>query len=103
MKLIDPRLELDSNALASPNGPGEIRKLLRRLVVIKLNGGLGTTMYCRKPKSLIVLRDGLTFLDIALLQNKVYRNHLGYANLSLFLEASREICHRRPVLSDGFF
>lgn len=33
-------------------------------VVIKLNGGLGTSMGLRGPKSLLHVKDGLTFLDI---------------------------------------
>ena len=31
----------------------EIQKMLSKLVVIKLNGGLGTSMGCRGPKSVI--------------------------------------------------
>jgi UTP--glucose-1-phosphate uridylyltransferase len=41
--------------------PGEI---LSRVVAIKLNGGLATTMGLRHPKSLLEARDGYTFLDI---------------------------------------
>ncbi len=37
--------------------------LLDRLCVIKLNGGLGTSMGLEKAKSLIQVKDGLTFLD----------------------------------------
>jgi UTP--glucose-1-phosphate uridylyltransferase len=37
---------------------------LPRTVVIKLNGGLGTSMGLARAKSLLVARDGLTFLDI---------------------------------------
>lgn len=35
-----------------------------RTVIIKLNGGLGTGMGLTGPKSLLVVKDGLTFLDI---------------------------------------
>jgi UTP--glucose-1-phosphate uridylyltransferase len=35
-----------------------------RAVMIKLNGGLGTGMGLEKAKSLLVVKDGLTFLDI---------------------------------------
>ena len=38
-------------------------KLLAQAVVIKLNGGLGTGMGLEKAKSLLPLKDGLTFLD----------------------------------------
>ncbi len=37
---------------------------LARAVVIKLNGGLGTTMGMSGPKSLVQVKDTLTFLDI---------------------------------------
>ncbi len=39
-------------------------ELLRQTVVIKLNGGLGTGMGLEKAKSLLPVRDGLTFLDL---------------------------------------
>jgi UTP--glucose-1-phosphate uridylyltransferase len=37
---------------------------LERVVAIKLNGGLATTMGLRHPKSLVKAREGYTFLDI---------------------------------------
>jgi UTP--glucose-1-phosphate uridylyltransferase len=40
------------------------RRALDRVAVIKLNGGLGTSMGLRKAKSLLVVKDGLAFLDI---------------------------------------
>ena len=50
--------------------------MLNKLVVIKLNGGLGTSMGCKGPKSSIVVRNDLTFLDITIQQieslNKTY-------------------------------
>ncbi|CAA3027814.1 UTP--glucose-1-phosphate uridylyltransferase [Olea europaea subsp. europaea] len=56
--------------------PAETKKLLDKLVVLKLNGGLGTTMGCTGPKSVIEVRDGLTFLDLIVIQietlNKKY-------------------------------
>jgi UTP--glucose-1-phosphate uridylyltransferase len=41
---------------------------LPHAVVIKLNGGLGTTMGMTRAKSLLLVKDGLTFLDIIALQ-----------------------------------
>jgi UTP--glucose-1-phosphate uridylyltransferase len=38
--------------------------LVDSAVVIKLNGGLGTSMGMTRPKSLIEAKDGLTFLDL---------------------------------------
>ncbi|KAM0792666.1 hypothetical protein ACM66B_002446 [Microbotryomycetes sp. NB124-2] len=43
-------------------------KLLDKLAVLKLNGGLGTTMGCVGPKSVIEVRDGMTFLDLSVRQ-----------------------------------
>ncbi|KAK4707582.1 hypothetical protein R3W88_028507 [Solanum pinnatisectum] len=48
--------------------PVETKKLLDKLVVLKLNGGLGTTMGCTGPKSVIEVRNGLTFLDLIVKQ-----------------------------------
>lgn len=42
--------------------------LLKQTVVIKLNGGLGTSMGLQGPKSLLPVRDGLTFLDLIVRQ-----------------------------------
>lgn len=42
--------------------------LLAQAVVIKLNGGLGTGMGLQGPKSLLAVRDGLTFLDLMVRQ-----------------------------------
>ncbi|CAL5189924.1 unnamed protein product [Lathyrus oleraceus] len=52
----------------TPAGSSEIKNLLDKLVVLKLNGGLGTTMGCTGPKSVIEVRDGLTFLDLIVIQ-----------------------------------
>ncbi|KAJ6735308.1 hypothetical protein OIU79_002383 [Salix purpurea] len=60
----------------TPEDPEQTRKLLDKLVVLKLNGGLGTTMGCTGPKSVIEVRNGLTFLDLIVIQienlNKKY-------------------------------
>jgi UTP--glucose-1-phosphate uridylyltransferase len=52
----------DADALPEP--PDGAREALDRTVVIKLNGGLGTSMGMTKPKSLVPVKDGLTFLDV---------------------------------------
>jgi len=52
------------------------KALLSEVVCIKLNGGLGTTMGLQGPKSLIPVKEGLSFLDITAKQicsfNKQY-------------------------------
>jgi UTP--glucose-1-phosphate uridylyltransferase len=40
------------------------REALDATVVVKLNGGLGTSMGMRGPKSLLEVHDGLSFLDV---------------------------------------
>jgi UTP--glucose-1-phosphate uridylyltransferase len=47
-----------------PEPPDGAREALDRTVVIKLNGGLGTSMGMTKPKSLLPVKDGLSFLDV---------------------------------------
>ncbi|CDK28863.1 unnamed protein product [Kuraishia capsulata CBS 1993] len=41
---------------------------LSKLAVLKLNGGLGTSMGCVGPKSVIEVRDGQSFLDLSVRQ-----------------------------------
>jgi UTP--glucose-1-phosphate uridylyltransferase len=65
---------------------------LEHLVVIKLNGGLATTMGLRSPKSLVEARDGRSFLDIIVGQTLALRKRHG-VRLPLLLmdsEATRE-------------
>jgi UTP--glucose-1-phosphate uridylyltransferase len=51
------------DALPEPSGE-EARAALDQAVVLKLNGGLGTGMGMTKAKSLLEVKDGLTFLDV---------------------------------------
>ena len=44
--------------------PGQARDLLDQLAVIKLNGGLGTSMGLSGPKSLLPVKPGISFLDV---------------------------------------
>lgn len=54
-------------------GDDDRREALARTVVLKLNGGLGTSMGMSGPKSLVPVRDGLTFLDIVVGQLRSVR------------------------------
>jgi UTP--glucose-1-phosphate uridylyltransferase len=49
------------------------RAALDRVVVLKLNGGLGTSMGLDGPKSLLPVKNGLNFLDITVRQVMVLR------------------------------
>src|SRR5215210_8665260 len=62
----------------------DARDVLDQAVVIKLNGGLGTSMGMTGPKSLVEVKDGLTFLDIIVRQVLGLREHTG-ARLPLVL------------------
>ncbi|KAM6941240.1 UTP--glucose-1-phosphate uridylyltransferase-like isoform 2-T2 [Lycodopsis pacificus] len=48
--------------------PDNIAASLNKLAVVKLNGGLGTSMGCKGPKSLISVRSENTFLDLTVRQ-----------------------------------
>jgi len=60
------------------------RAALDRTVVLKLNGGLGTSMGMDGPKSLLVVKEGRTFLDIIVEQVRHLRQTTG-ARLPLVL------------------
>ena len=40
------------------------KKILNKVAILKLNGGLGTSMGCNGPKSTIKIKNNLSFLDI---------------------------------------
>jgi UTP--glucose-1-phosphate uridylyltransferase len=44
--------------------PEDAKPLLSATAVLKLNGGLGTSMGLEKAKSLLPVKDGKTFLDL---------------------------------------
>eukprot|EP00834_Sanchytrium_tribonematis_P000749 NODE_14_length_51535_cov_1.125049.p27 type:complete len:271 gc:universal NODE_14_length_51535_cov_1.125049:31152-30340(-) len=61
-----------------------ITAYLNKLAVVKLNGGLGTSMGCVGPKSAIEVRDGSTFLDLTVRQIE-YLNDEYKINVPLIL------------------
>lgn len=54
-----------------PADAGDLSVKLNKLAVLKLNGGLGTSMGCVGPKSAISVRSDLTFLDLCVRQIEV--------------------------------
>ncbi len=66
---VDEVAELDS--LPEEDGP------LEEAVVLKLNGGLGTSMGMTQAKSLIEAKDGMTFLDVIARQVAALRERAG--------------------------
>jgi UTP--glucose-1-phosphate uridylyltransferase len=59
--------------LPAPDG-GDV---LDRFALIKLNGGLATTMGLQRPKSLLEAREGLSFFDIIIEQTLALRRRYG--------------------------
>ncbi|GAX83425.1 hypothetical protein CEUSTIGMA_g10850.t1 [Chlamydomonas eustigma] len=53
--------------------PEYVKAVLEKTAVLKLNGGLGTSMGLEKAKSLLVVKDGKTFLDLIAEQVKHMR------------------------------
>jgi len=62
---------------------------LERTAVIKLNGGLGTSMGLDRAKSLLEVREGLTFLDIICRQVLHARSEYGVRLPLLFMNSFR--------------
>lgn len=75
------------SSLSSPKDEN-IKNMLNKLVVIKLNGGLGTSMGCHGPKSVIPVRSDLTFLDLTVQQienlNKTYGTNVPLVLMNSF-------------------
>lgn len=63
-------------------------RILDKLAVLKLNGGLGTTMGCVGPKSVIEVREGMTFLDLSVRQiehlNSEYKVNVPFILMNSF-------------------
>ena len=78
---LQPVEEIPSFADLADAGAGEA---LDQTVVLKLNGGLGTSMGMTKAKSLLEVKDGMTFLDIIVRQVLRQRETTG-ARLPLVL------------------
>ncbi len=68
---------------------------LRRTVMIRLNGGLGTSMGIDTAKSLLPVKSGLTFLDVIARQTLAFRQAHGVALPVVFMNSFRT---QRPVL-----
>ncbi|MCB0353618.1 MAG: UTP--glucose-1-phosphate uridylyltransferase [Bdellovibrionales bacterium] len=80
---------------------------LKKLLVVKLNGGLGTSMGLSGAKSLLPAKNGLSFLDIALQQvlsnRERFKTAIPFVLMNSFHTESdsREILERYPELRRG--
>merc|ERR1712054_616560 len=75
---------VDYNSL----GNTESVDFLNKLAVLKLNGGLGTSMGCVGPKSVIEVREGMSFLDLSVRQieylNRTYDVNVPFLLMNSF-------------------
>jgi len=103
---IDP---LDMAALADVEvSPESARAAIGTTAVVKLNGGLGTSMGLDRAKSLLEVRDGLSFLDVIVRQVLALRTSYGAPLPLIFMNSFRtstdtlEVLGRYPDLAvDG--
>lgn len=85
--------------------PAVQREALARTAVVKLNGGLGTSMGMTRAKSLLPVRDGRTFLDITVDQVFAARAKHGVRLPLIFMnsfstaEDTRAALARHPELA----
>lgn len=79
--------------------PGQARDALAQTVLIKLNGGLGTSMGMSKAKSLVEVRDGLSFLDIVVRQVLAARRRHDIALPLLLMNSFNTADDTREALS----
>jgi UTP--glucose-1-phosphate uridylyltransferase len=86
----------DAASLQSYRGPGA--EALRRVAVLKLNGGLGTSMGLERAKSLLEVRDGLSFLDLIARQILALRSEVGAEVPLLLMDSFRTADDARSAL-----
>ena len=94
-------LPLVGGRRAAPFDP----ELLSQAVVIKLNGGLGTGMGLQKAKSLLEVREGLTFLDIIARQIVHLRKETGaqvrFLLMNSFSTSADTLAHLQHYAADN--
>lgn len=95
-----PKLEDVASGNEVPAG------LLAQAVVIKLNGGLGTSMGLQGPKSLLPVREGVTFLDLMVRQVQSLRETTGapvrLLLMNSFNTSGGTLEHLERYREDGF-
>ncbi len=75
------------------------RAALKRAAVLKLNGGLGTSMGLDQAKSLLIAREGLTFLDIIARQTLRFGTHYDCAVPLILMNSFNTDADSRAVLA----
>jgi UTP--glucose-1-phosphate uridylyltransferase len=95
---IEPVADLPDAALLPEKYDKVGEAALAKTAVIKLNGGLGTSMGLEQAKSLLVVKDGLTFLDIIACQSLAIGVPLILMNSFATREASLTLLKKYPDL-----
>jgi UDP-N-acetylglucosamine pyrophosphorylase len=96
----------EADALAEPSAE-EIPALLAQSAILKLNGGLGTSMGLEKAKSLLEVRPGVTFLDLIARQICHFREttgaHVRFLLMNSFSTSddTRAFLAQHPKLGDA--
>jgi len=85
---VDPLDGIDHAASVDVSAD-QAREAAARTVVIKLNGGLGTSMGLDRAKSLLQVRPGLSFLDVIVQQVQAVRTSLDVRLPLLFMNSFR--------------
>jgi UDP-N-acetylglucosamine pyrophosphorylase len=106
---IDPVGDGEMASLASVRSAAGFKPdsaLLDKLVILKLNGGLGTSMGLERAKSLLHVRGGTTFLDLIAQQvlalRRLHHRHLRFTLMNSFStsEDTRDLLGRSyPTLA----
>jgi UTP--glucose-1-phosphate uridylyltransferase len=100
-------LEPVSGVPALEELPAADGRALDRVAVVKLNGGLATTMGLRQPKSLVQVREGRSFLDIIIGQTIALRRRYGIRLPLLLMNSEATRAHtlralaKSPQAGDG--
>ncbi len=82
-------------------------ELLRKMVIIKLNGGLGTSMGLQKAKSLLSIKPGVNFLDLIVRQALTLQREAGCTVqlllMNSFSTSADTLQHLQRYASAGLF
>jgi UTP--glucose-1-phosphate uridylyltransferase len=96
---IEPVSELpDADVLTDPGKNAD--RHLDQTVVIKLNGGLGTGMGLERAKSLIEVRDGVSFLELIVRQVMALRDRSRGRIPLLLMNSFRTMADTQSALAD---
>ena len=101
---LTPVTEIPDYESLAASGPAAA-DLLGKAVVIKLNGGLGTGMGLQGPKSLLPVREGVTFLDLMVRQVLALRENSGASVrlllMNSFSTSGETLAHLARYAADG--